>query len=348
MTDPPVLEVADLRVEFPTSRGLVRAIDGVSLTVRRGEILGIVGESGSGKSVTAKSIMRLVRPPGRIVGGRVCFQGRDLLSLPEREMRALRGSALAMIFQNPIGALDPVFSVESQLCEVFKVRPEREEAVFKGGLRAAAVEVLRRVRIPSPETVVQAYPHQLSGGMAQRVMIGMGVAGRPALLIADEPTTALDVSVQAQILELLRSVRDEYGTSIILITHDLAITAQLCDRVAVMYAGQVVESGRTRDLFHAPRHHYTRGLLRSVPRLGQRRNRLDQIGGQPPDLRTLPLGCRFAPRCERAEERCHAERPLLEPIGENRLARCHFPVEFPPHPTASPTRGTGVTEDEGA
>jgi oligopeptide/dipeptide ABC transporter ATP-binding protein len=323
MREPPLLEVQDLRVEFPTPTGSVRAADGVSFDVQPAEIVGLVGESGCGKSVTTLALLRLVRPPGRIAAGRVLFKGRDLLALAESEMRSLRGGEMAMIFQNPMTALDPVFTVGSQIAEVFRSHPQLRAS----DVRSAAAAVLERVRIPNPRAQVNAYPHQFSGGMAQRVMIGMGVAGRPSLLIADEPTTALDVSVQAQILDLLREIRTTLRTAIILITHDLAITAQLCDRIVVMYAGQVVEASPTRDLFRAPRHHYTRGLLDSMPRLGHKRARLAQIPGQPPDLGALPVGCRFAPRCPRAEERCRAEEPALTSSDDGRAVRCHFPLE---------------------
>src|SRR5207302_3832763 len=269
-------------------------------------------------------LMRLVRPPGRF-SGRIVFKGRNLMALSEHEMRLLRGSEMAMIFQNPMTALDPVFTVGDQIAEVFQSHPQ----LRTGDVRTAAAAVLEQVRIPNPRAQVNAYPHQFSGGMAQRVMIGMGVAGRPSLLIADEPTTALDVSVQAQILDLLRAIRTELHTAMIFITHDLAITAQLCDRIIVMYAGQVVESCSTRDLFRAPRHPYTRGLLDSMPRLGQTRARLTQIPGQPPDLGALPLGCRFAPRCPRAEARCRVEEPVLTPSGDAREVRCHFPLQAP-------------------
>jgi oligopeptide/dipeptide ABC transporter ATP-binding protein len=317
-----LLEVEDLRVEFPTPKGSVRAADGVSFRVGSGEIVGLVGESGCGKSVTTLALLRLVRPPGRIASGRILFKGRDLLSLPEHEMRLLRGGEMAMIFQNPMMALDPVFTVGNQIAEVFQAHPQ----LRTGDVRTAAAAVLERVRIPNPKAQVKAYPHQFSGGMAQRVMIGMGMAGRPSLLIADEPTTALDVSVQAQILDLLRVIRIELHTAIILITHDLAITAQLCDRIVVMYAGQVVEASPTRELFRAPQHPYTRGLLDSMPRLGHKRARLEQIPGQPPNLGALPVGCRYAPRCPRAEERCRAEEPVLTSSGGGREVRCHFPL----------------------
>ncbi len=323
MREPPLLEVEDLRVEFATSKGSVRAADGVSFRVWPGEIVGVVGESGCGKSVTTLALLRLVRPPGRIAAGRIQFKGRDLLGRSETEMRLLRGGEMAMIFQNPMTALDPVFTVGEQIAEVFRSHP----ALHTSDVRTAAAAVLERVRIPNPKAQVNAYPHQLSGGMAQRVMIGMGVSGRPSLLLADEPTTALDVSVQAQILDLLRAIRTELHTAIILITHDLAITAQLCDRIIVMYAGQVVESSPTRDLFRAPQHPYTRGLLDSMPRLGQKRARLAQVPGQPPDLRMLPVGCRFAPRCSRAEERCRASEPTLTSSSEGRAVRCYFPLD---------------------
>jgi oligopeptide/dipeptide ABC transporter ATP-binding protein len=306
-----LLSVERLRVEFPTAKGSLRAADDVSFHVQPGAIVALVGESGCGKSVTTLALMRLVRPPGRIASGRVVFDGVDVLQMPESQLRSLRGGAMAMIFQNPMSALDPVFTVGNQLREVLRAH----------GDAGNAAAILQSVRIPNAQERLRSYVHQISGGMAQRVMIGMGVAGRPKLLIADEPTTALDVSVQAQILDLLRAIRDEIGTAIILITHDLAITAQLCDRIVVMYAGQVVESATTREIFRAPRHPYTRALLDSMPRLGQRRQRLAQVPGQPPHLAALPIGCRFAPRCPRAQERCRIEEPALE-----HNVRCFFPL----------------------
>ena len=316
-----VLDVDSLRVEFPTAKGSVRAADDVSFRVRAAEIVGLVGESGCGKSVTTLALMRLVRPPGRIAGGRILFDGADVVTLPESQLRALRGGAMAMIFQNPMSALDPVFTVGSQLAEVLRVHTAARD------VREAATAILDRVRIPNASERLRSYAHEMSGGMAQRVMIGMGVAARPKLLVADEPTTALDVSVQTQILELLRAVRDELGTALILITHDLAITAQLCDRIVVMYAGQVVESSTARGIFRTPRHPYTRGLLDSMPRLGDRRARLAQIAGQPPDLAALPAGCRFAPRCPRAQERCRAEEPALTRASDGGEVRCYFPLD---------------------
>ncbi len=321
----PLLEVTDLVVEFPTPRGAIRAGDGVTFSVAAGEIVGLGGESGCGKTVTTLALLRLVRPPGRIAAGTVRFKGQDLLRLSEPAMRLLRGSELAMIFQNPMTALDPVFTVGAHFAEVYRAHPDLQTA----DVRTAAAALLDRVRIPNPSAQLRAYPHQFSGGMAQRVMIGLGLAGRPSLLIADEPTTALDVSVQSQILDLLRGIRRELQTAIILITHDLAITAQLCDRIVVMYAGQVVESSSTRDLFRAPRHPYTRGLLDSMPRLGQKRDRLAQIPGQPPDLAALPIGCRFAPRCLRAEPRCRVEEPPLVESADRRQVRCYLPLEAP-------------------
>ena len=322
MSAPVLLEVSDLCVEFPTGAGPVRAADGVSFCVARGEIVGLVGESGCGKSATALALMRLVRSPGYIAGGRILFQGKNVRAMSPSETRALRGSGMAMIFQNPMSALDPLFTVGNHIGEVFSAHPH----VRTGSLMAATVEVLERVKIANAASRVGAYPHQLSGGTAQRVMIGMGLAGEPSLLLADEPTTALDVILQAQILDLLRTIRRELQTAIVLITHDLAITAQTCDRVVVMYAGQVVESSPVRDLFRAPRHPYTAGLLASMPVLGQRRERLAQVRGYPPDLRALPTGCRFAPRCDWAQSRCHSEPPGLTQLGSSRAVRCHFPL----------------------
>jgi len=321
-TTAPLLDVAALRVEFPTPRGSVRAADDVSFRVQAGEIVALVGESRCGKSVTTLALMRLLTGQLAPTAGRIVFDGVDLLTLPEARLRALRGGAMAMIFQNAMSALDPVFSIGNQLAEVLRVHGGARAA----DIREAATTVLERVRIPNARARLASYVHEMSGGMAQRVMIGMGVAGRPKLVIADEPTTALDVSVQAQILELLRAIRDELGTAIILITHDLAITAQLCDRIVVMYAGQVVESAPTREIFRAPRHPYTRALLDSMPLLGQRRERLSQVPGQPPDLAALPKGCRFAPRCARAGDRCRGEEPALAASADGREVRCFFPL----------------------
>jgi len=325
----PLLEIRDLVTEFHTEQGTVRAVDGVSFAIARRATLGVVGESGCGKSVTALSIMRLVASPGRIVGGTVNYAGQDLLALRPAEMRAIRGNRIAMIFQEPMTSLNPVFTVGDQVGEAVRQhqRKSRREA------RAIAIEMFGLVGIPSPEERIDAYPHQLSGGMRQRVMIAMALACKPDLLIADEPTTALDVTIQAQILELLRSLQDRLGMSILLITHDLGVVAETCDEVVVMYAGRIVERAPTEVLFAAPRHHYTTGLLRSVPSYGDgtevgERVRLLEIAGMVPSLSALPVGCKFVDRCPAAAPRCHAEEPLLAPLGAS-WVRCHYPVAAP-------------------
>jgi peptide/nickel transport system ATP-binding protein len=295
----PLLEVADLRTSFKTRDGVVRAVDGISFDVDRGEIMGIVGESGCGKSVTSLSIMRLVPPPGKIETGSITFEGRDLLQLRSEQMRSIRGQQLAMIFQQPTSSLNPVWDVGRQIGETLEIHKgmRRREA------RLRALELLQLVGIPDPERRLRSYPHELSGGMAQRVMIAMALACEPDLLIADEPTTALDVTIQAQILDLLRNLRDELGTAIILITHDLGVVAEMCDRVAVMYAGEIVEQTDVGRLFRDPRHPYTRGLIGSIPVPGVVDRELAVIPGNVPNLIDLPGGCRFAPRClARVEE----------------------------------------------
>ncbi|MCX5747032.1 MAG: ABC transporter ATP-binding protein [Proteobacteria bacterium] len=322
----PLLEIRDLVTEFRTDRGMVRAVDGVSFSIPARGTLGVVGESGCGKSVTALSIMRLVSPPGRIASGTIKYAGQDLLTLPPREMRAIRGNRIAMIFQEPMTSLNPVFTVGEQVAEAVRLhqRKSRKDA------HAAAIEMFRLVKIPSPETRVDDYPHQLSGGMRQRVMIAMALACKPDLLVADEPTTALDVTIQAQILDLLRELQREMGMAILLITHDLGVVAETCDEVVVMYAGRVVEQAPTQALFGAPRHPYTAGLLRSVPRYDDdHRARLVEIKGMVPALSDLPPGCKFADRCGAVQERCRAEEPALVKLGDT-LVRCHFPVEVPP------------------
>jgi len=317
-----LLEVKSLKTYFATKRGEVRAVDDVSFAVERGETLSLVGESGCGKSVTALSIMRLVSSPGHIVGGEILFEGRDLLKLPDEKMRAIRGDDIAMIFQDPMTSLNPVFTVGEQIAEA--VRLHRK--VSKREAWNQAIEGMRDVTIPSPETRANNYPHELSGGMRQRVMIAMALACDPKLLIADEPTTALDVTIQAQILDLLKELREKRNLALLLITHDLGVVAETSDRVAVMYAGKIVEEASARELFHHPRHPYTEGLLRAVPRLDERREgrmpRLQTIEGVVPNPLDLPPGCRFAPRCEHAENQCRTgEIPLVDLRAEH-LSRC--------------------------
>jgi peptide/nickel transport system ATP-binding protein len=322
----PLLRIEGLRTSFHTHEGVVRAVDGVDLAVHEGEILGVVGESGCGKTVTAMSILRLVDRPGRIEGGRIVFAGRDLLGLSASEMTAIRGEDIAMIFQQAKVSLNPVIPIGRQIAEQFM----RRRGLGQRAAMAEAVKLLAEVGIPAPESRIKAYPHELSGGQAQRVMIAIALALHPRLLIADEPTTAVDVTVQAQILRVLRERCRELGTALILVTHDLGLVAQVADRVAVMYAGQVVEQAPVAELFAAPAHPYTRGLLRSLPRLGDVRARLVEIPGTVPSLtRALP-GCRFAARCDvrlaHRLDRCTEDAPLMMPLtaGKPHAVRCWF------------------------
>src|SRR5262245_49594713 len=343
-----LLEIRDLVTEFRTEHGVIRAVDGVSFEIPKRSTLGVVGESGCGKSVTALSVMRLIAdPPGRVAGGQILYEGKDLLKLSEDQMRAIRGNRIAMIFQEPMTSLNPVFTVGDQVAEAVRLHQKKS----KKQALDVAIEMFQKVGIPSPQDRVHAYPHQLSGGMRQRVMIAMALACRPDLLIADEPTTALDVTIQAQILDLLRHLQSELGMSILLITHDLGVVAETCAEVVVMYAGRVVERAATADLFAAPRHHYTAGLLRSVPSYGDQpthpyrdgvrsRGRLQEIKGMVPPLWALPKGCKFADRCPAVQDKCRAEEPPLIKLGPS-LVRCWFPVDAPAQaarpPTAPPT-----------
>jgi len=297
--DKPLLEVKGLRTSFYTRDGVVRAVDGIDFQVDRGEIMGLVGESGCGKSVTSLSIMRLVASPGRIEAGEILFDGTDLLTLPDDKMREIRGDRISMVFQQPTSSLNPVMEVGKQIGEVLRIHRNMKGTVA----HARAIELLKLVGIPDPERRFKAFPHEMSGGMAQRVMIAMALACEPELLIADEPTTALDVTIQAQILDLMRNLRDETGTAIVLITHDLGVVAEMCDRVAVMYAGEIVEYTDVTSLFREPLHPYTRGLIGSIPVVGAVKEELAVIPGNVPNLIDLPKGCRFAPRClSRIEE----------------------------------------------
>jgi oligopeptide/dipeptide ABC transporter ATP-binding protein len=291
--DRPLLEVKGLRTSFYTRDGVVRAVDGIDFHVDRGEIMGLVGESGCGKSVTSLSIMRLVARPGKIEAGEVLFDGMDLLQVSDEEMRKIRGDRISMVFQQPTSSLNPVMEVGDQIEEVLRIHRNMKGKVAT----ARATELLKMVGIPDPERRLKAFPHEMSGGMAQRVMIAMALACEPELLIADEPTTALDVTIQAQILDLMRTLRDETGTAIILITHDLGVVAEMCDRVAVMYAGEIVEQTDVVTLFREPRHPYTQGLIKSIPVVGDVHEELPVIPGSVPNLVDLPKGCRFAPRC---------------------------------------------------
>ena len=315
----PLLEVRDLAVDFRTYDGTFRAVDGVSLTLERGRALGVVGESGCGKSVTALAIMGLIpQPPGKISSGSIRFEGVDLLELPAKRMRDLRGNDLAMIFQEPMTSLNPAFTIGEQIVEgLLRHRPVSRDAA-----REHALEMLRRVKIPSPEARFDDYPHRLSGGMRQRAMIAMSLACEPRLLIADEPTTALDVTIQAQILELMRTLRRETGTAVMLITHDLGVVAEFADDVIVMYAGRVVERASVTALFDEPQHPYTIGLLGSIPRLDLEQPRLAAIEGQVPIRISGIRGCAFAPRCPFAIDRCRAEAPPLVDLGGGHLAAC--------------------------
>jgi oligopeptide/dipeptide ABC transporter ATP-binding protein len=318
----PLLSVQGLRTWFFTRDGVVKAVDGVDLTVHKGEVVGLVGESGSGKSVTSLSVMGLVDEPGRVVGGDVTFDGQDLRAATPEELRALRGRRIAMIFQQPISSLNPSYRVGFQISEVYEVHEGAKRSV--GWERAR--QMLAKVGIADANARSRAFPHEISGGQAQRVMIAMALAGHPDLLIADEPTTALDVTIQAQILDLMRDLQAEVGMAIVLITHDLGIVAELCDRVAVMYAGQIVEETDTRTLFREPLHPYTQGLIGSVPVIGQRRDRLEVIPGRVPDLVDLPVGCRFAPRCRAREEhgltQCTEALPALVEVRAGHKVRC--------------------------
>ena len=315
-----LLEIENLRTQFFTSAGTVRAVDGISYTVAEGEAVAIVGESGCGKSVSALSILRLISdPPGRIVDGSIRFQGRDLLAFSDREIREVRGRDIAMVFQEPMTSLNPVLSVGTQLTEtlIHHLSMSRDEA------RDRAIELLGMVGISDAARRLKQYPHHFSGGMRQRVMIAMALCCEPKLIIADEPTTALDVTIQAQILELMKDLSKRLGVALIIITHNLGVVARYADRVNVMYAGKIIESGDAIDIYHNPRHPYTLGLLRSVPRLDQpRRDRLDPIAGQPPDLTRLDEGCAFRPRCRFAEARCGEAIPSLESVGSGHHAAC--------------------------
>ena len=315
----PLLSVRNLITRFMTEDGEVTAVDDVSFDVWPGETLGIVGESGCGKSVTSLSVMRLVQsPPGVIASGQVMFGGRDLLSIPEHDMRKIRGNEISMIFQEPMTSLNPVFTVGDQIMEAILLHQE----VDKRTARKLAIDMLRKVGIPSPERRVDEYPHQMSGGMRQRVMIAMAIACNPKLLIADEPTTALDVTIQAQILDLIAQLKSDSGASVMLITHDLGVIAETADRVVVMYASQIVETGDVMTIFEKPVHPYTAGLLRSVPKLNEETERLHPIDGVVPSPLRMPEGCRFAPRCPNAQPACRREMPPLRRIAPGHEVRC--------------------------
>jgi len=327
-----LLEVEDLRVEFGAESAPVIAVDGIDLALDAGEVVGCVGESGSGKSVTALAVMGLVEFPGRVRARRLAFAGQNLLTLSDAQHRSLVGKEIAMIFQDPLASLNPCFSVAYQLTETLRVHGSESERSSARLRRRRALELLRLVEIPDAEARLAAFPHQLSGGMAQRVMIAMAIACNPRLLIADEPTTALDVTIQAQVLELLLRLQRERGMALLLITHDLAVVAETAQRVLVMYAGEVVETGSVPSIFEAPTHPYTQALLAALPEHNRERTRLKAIPGVVPGQHDRPVGCLLQPRCDYAVGRCRAERPRLEgPLG--RQARCHFPLDAAGRPT---------------
>jgi oligopeptide/dipeptide ABC transporter ATP-binding protein len=320
-----ILNIEGLKTHFRTVEGIAKAVDDVSFHASAGETLGIVGESGSGKSVTALSIMQLIKnPPGRIVDGRIEFDGTNLLDLSEKEMRKVRGNRISMIFQEPMTSLNPVYTVGNQIAEMFQIH----QGLTKKQSHEQAIDMLDRVKMPSPEKRVNEHPFQLSGGMRQRVMIAMSLACNPEILIADEPTTALDVTIQAQILELILELKEQYDTSVLMITHDLGVIAEIAQRVIVMYAGKVVEEGPTQALFDDPKHPYTKGLLKSIPVLGRRakygRDRLTEIPGIVPSLYELPQGCSFQPRCQESIPECTKTLPGLKSQGQGRKVRCHL------------------------
>ncbi len=314
-----VLEIRDLRVEFHTESGVVKALDGVNLTLEEGEVLGVVGETGCGKSVTAQTILKLLpSPPAKITGGEILLEGRNILDLSEEELGKIRGRKITMIFQEPMTSLNPVFTVWEQMKDVITLhRGVSKEEAWK-----IAIEVLKDVRMPDPEGALKKYPHELSGGQRQRIMIAMALSCRPKILIADEPTTALDVTIQAQILNLLKSLQEKYGMSVILITHDMGVVAQVADRVAVMYAGSVVEIGNVEDVLRNPLHPYTKGLLKAIPTVRRKMERLESIPGSVPNLLDPPSGCRFHPRCSLVKDVCRKVKPKLKDV-DGRLVACH-------------------------
>jgi oligopeptide/dipeptide ABC transporter ATP-binding protein len=320
MPNAPLLELENLSTHYVSAQGtrVVRAVDDVSLRIHAGETLGIVGESGSGKSTLALTIMRVLPPAARIVSGKMMFEGEDLLQKSDEEMQTVRGRRMAMILQDPMASLNPLFTIGNQVGESIRVH----EGASRAKAWSRARELLKAVRIPSPETRVRQYPHEMSGGMRQRIVGAIGISCEPRLLIADEPTTSLDLTIQAQYLKLLRDLQRAHGLALIFITHNLGIVAKMCDQLAVMYAGHVVESGPVSRIFNAPAHPYTEALLNSIPRMSDSRKRLTAIEGQPPDLSAMPRGCAFAPRCPAAFDRCHKETPPEFNLADGRTARC--------------------------
>ena len=321
-----LLEMHDLKTFFTTKRGVVKAVNGVSYKVEAGRTLGVVGESGSGKSVSAMSMLQLLDGNGYIAGGSIMFDGKDLTKMPLSEMQKIRGNAISVIFQEPMTSLNPVFTIERQVSEPFIIH----QGLSKEEARKKVVEMLADVKIPNPEVVAKQYPHQLSGGMRQRVMIAMALACKPKLLIADEPTTALDVTIQAQILKLMNDLKREHGTSILFITHDLGVIAGLCSRVLVMYGGVVVEEGTVREIFYEPKHPYTWGLLRSIPQKSGEKRKLIPIPGSPPDLIAPPTGCPFVARCPYAMNICNSTLPEMTQLSDTHCARCRLLDEGAP------------------
>jgi oligopeptide/dipeptide ABC transporter ATP-binding protein len=336
MSDAAILEVRDLRVELPLSRGTVHAVDDASFSVREGEAFGLVGESGCGKSMTLRAIMGLLPRPGQIVGGEVLFEGEDLVTAPAGRLRQVRGGSIAMIFQEPMTALNPVMRVGDQIAEA----PQVHLGLSRTQSRERALDLMRRVGIPDPTRRARAYPHELSGGLRQRIMIAIALSCDPKLILCDEPTTALDVTIQDQILKLLLNLRREFGVSVVFVTHDLAVVAQTCERLAVMYAGQIVETGSVDEVFRAPRHPYTLGLLRSVPHFDSVQDSLSSIQGAPPDLVMPPPGCRFHPRCSFAQEDCLSGDFPLRPLSAGRATACIHPDA----PAADVDRSPVVTD----
>jgi oligopeptide/dipeptide ABC transporter ATP-binding protein len=329
MANDPVLALRNLSVEFDTPDGIVHAVDGVSYEIYPGETLGVVGESGSGKSVTVLAVLGLIQqPPGRIAGGEVLFEGRNIIGLPDKELRQIRNKRIAMVFQDPMTSMNPVFRVGWQIAEALLVHnPDMTEEAAK----TRAIELLDLVGVPEPERRYGQYPHEFSGGMRQRAMIAMAIANQPSVLIADEPTTALDVTIQAQVLEVLKTAQRETRAATILITHDLGLIAEMADRVVVMYGGRVVEVGTVDEIFHAPRHPYTLGLMMSIPRLDRNLERLLPIPGQPPSVINLPTGCAFHPRCRmsKGREECRDKVPAIVAVQAMQRSACHFPDEVP-------------------
>jgi oligopeptide/dipeptide ABC transporter ATP-binding protein len=315
-----LLEIRDLQVHFKTEEGVVPSVNGVTFSVSKGETLAVVGESGCGKSVTSLSIIGLVSSPGEVVGGQILFESRNLLELSKKELRKLRGNEISMIFQEPMTSLNPVFTIGNQIGEVIRLH----QGLNKKKTREKSIEMLELVGIPRPEKVIDNFPHQLSGGMRQRVMIAMALSCNPKLLIADEPTTALDVTIQAQILELMKKLSKERDTGVVLVTHDLGVVAEMADRVVVMYAGKVVEEASVFELFSNPKHPYTKGLLNSIPKIDHQREELDSIYGTVPNPLDMPSGCAFHPRCPQADSKCKSMEPLLEQISEHHTVRCIY------------------------